>query len=138
MLLEDIKNISSTPRDVRNFGLTIGIVLGIIGGVLWWFGRPAYPFFLGVGTVLVLLGLGAPGILKPLQKGWMAIAVVLGWIMTRVILFIFFFLVFTLVGIFGRLFGKRFLTLRANPNTRSQWNYRKPQPYDRQKTEMQF
>ena len=30
----------------------------------------------------ILLGLAAPPVLKPLQKAWMAMAVVMGWFMT--------------------------------------------------------
>ncbi|MCP4709492.1 MAG: hypothetical protein GY869_12770, partial [Planctomycetes bacterium] len=91
MLLDEIKNIKSTPKDLRNFGLVVGIAAGIAGGVLWWFAKPAYPWFGGAGLLLIVLGLIAPAPLKPLQKIWMTFAVIMGWIMTRVILFIFFF-----------------------------------------------
>jgi hypothetical protein len=138
MLLDDIRNIKSTRKDLRNFGLTVGGALAIVGGVLWWFAKPVFPYFMGAGALLVFLGLTVPAVLKPLQKIWMTFAVMMGWLMTRVILFFFFFLVFTSVGVFGRLFGKQFLSLRGKPGTSSQWNRREAAPYDKQKTEMQF
>lgn len=138
MLLDDIKNIRSERKDLRNFGLTVGLALALIGAILWWFTKPAYPYFLISGGVLILLGLLLPQILKPLQKGWMTLAVILGWIMTRVILFIFFYLVFTLVGLIGRLFGKQFLSLKGKTGTSSQWNHRQPAPYDKSWTDRQF
>lgn len=138
MLLDDIKNIKSTRKDLRNFGLTVGSALVIVGGVLWWFAKPVFPYFIGAGALLVLLGLTIPAVLKPLQKIWMTFAVMMGWLMTRVILFFFFFLVFTSVGVFGRLFGKQFLSLQSKPGASSQWNRREAAPYDKRKTEMQF
>jgi len=138
MLFEEIKNIKSAPKDLRNFGLTVGLVLVFVGGVFWWLGKPFYPYLLMVGIILVSGGFIFPGALKPLQKVWMTIAVVIGWVMTRVILSLLFFLVFTTLGLVARLFGKEFLALKWKRADESYWNYRKPQEWDKQRSEMQF
>jgi hypothetical protein len=137
MIIEEIRNIKSDRKDLRNFGLAVGSVLFIIGGVLLWRHRPAWPYFLGAGGALILLGLAVPRVLKPLQKAWMALAVVMGWVMTRVILGVLFYLVFTPIGLTARIFGKRFLDLGRKGKKDSYWNYRKGRP-DRDSYEKQF
>ena len=138
MLIEDIKSISSTRRDLRNFGLTIGIALLVLSALLWWWGRPAWVYLGAVGAVLVFCGLVIPTILKPLQKAWMTLAVVMGWVMTRVLLSVMFFLAFTIVGLIARVSGKDFLAMKWKRSVSTYWNYRKPEPYDKSRTEMQF
>ena len=49
MLKEEIKNISSSRRDLRNFGLVVGGVLGAIGLLLLIRHRPAWPYLLWPG-----------------------------------------------------------------------------------------
>ena len=138
MLIEDIKNIKSAKKDLRNFGLTVGIALVIFGGVFWYFGKTYYPYVIGIGAALVLLGLLVPVVLKPLQKVWMTFAVVMGWVMTRVILSLLFFVVFTVVGLIARLGGKDFLSLKWKRADQSYWHFRESEKYDKQRSEMQF
>ena len=75
-------------------------------------------------------------LLLPLQKVWMAFAVVMGWFMTRVILGVLFYLAFTSTGVVARVFGKRFLG--TNKPQKSYWNYRKPRIRDRKSYERQY
>jgi hypothetical protein len=138
MLLEEIKNIRSARRDLRNFGLSVGIVLLLIGVVLWYYERGAYPYFLIIGLVLVLLGLALPSFLKPLQKAWMALAVTLGFFMTRLILSLLFFLVFTPISLIGRLGGFKFLDIKTNEKNSSYWLYREVEDYKKEDSEKQF
>ena len=35
-MLEEIKNIKSEKSDLRKYGITIGIILAIIAGFLFW------------------------------------------------------------------------------------------------------
>ena len=76
-----------------------------------------------VGSALIILGGIAPVTLKPIYKIWMVFAVIIGWIMTRVILSVLFFSIITIIGIFTRLIGKDFLNLKSN-NNESYWNIR--------------
>ena len=109
MLLEEIKSIKSSKSDLRKFGLSVGIVLGLLGGLLWWKGKGSYPYFVTASAILIISGLAVPSLLKPLQKIWMAFAVVMGWIMTRVILIVAFFCVITPIGFILSITGKDFL-----------------------------
>jgi hypothetical protein len=137
-IIAEIKEIKSTKKELRNFGLVVGGVLIAIGAFLFWKERPAHPYFLIVGAVLVVLGLILPAILKPLQKVWMGFAVVMGFFMTRVILTILYFLVLTPLGLVARLTGKRFLELRPDKAKKSYWNKREAKPFDKKEYERQF
>ena len=138
MLLDEIKNIKSTRKDIRGFGLIVGGALALLGLLFLWKEKDFYPYFLITGGGLILTGLLVPSVLRPLQKIWMALSIVLGWVMTRVILVVLFFLVITPIGIMGKLFGKRFLAIKRDKTTRSYWNYRKPEERRREDYERQF
>jgi len=138
MLLEEIRNIKSEKRDLRNFGITFGVILGLIGGALWWKGKDTSTLFLILSGSFFFLGFVFPGVLKPLQKAWMAFAVVLGFFMTKVILSILFYFVFTAIGLGGRLFGKQFLNLKMDSSKTSYWIKREPKQFDKSHYERQF
>lgn len=138
MFLEEIKSIKSEKRDLRNFGITFGVILGILAGMLWWKGKDTYTIFAVLSLAFFFFGLALPSLLKPLQKGWMMFAVVLGWFMTRLILSILFYVVFTFIGAGARLFGKKFLQLKMDESRRSYWIRRKNQAFDKSHYERQF
>lgn len=138
MLLEEIKNIKSEKKDLRNFGLIIGIALGLLAGLLWWKGRDIYSIFAIIASAFILLGFILPSVLKPLQKAWMTLAVIMGWIMTRIILGILFYLVFTAIGGISRLFGKQFLDLKIDRSIKSYWIKREPKTFNKSDYEKQF
>jgi hypothetical protein len=126
-MLEEIKNIKSEKNDLRKFGITIGIVLLIITGFLFWKENESFQIFLTIGVVLCVLGIGLPVILKPIYWIWMIFATILGWIMTRVILSLLFYVILTPIGLILRMFGKQFLELKYNNNLNTYWNYRESQ-----------
>lgn len=138
MLLEEIKNIKSDKKDLRNFGLIIGIVLGLLAGLLWWKGRDTYSIFAIIASAFIVLGLILPSVLKPLQKAWMTLAVIMGWIMTRIILAILFYLFFTAIGGISRLLGKHFLDLKIDRSVTSYWIKREPKIFNKSDYEKQF
>jgi len=138
MLLEEIKNIKSSKKDLRSFGLAVGGVLAILGGILLYRGKPTAPWFLGVGIFLMTVGLVFPPALKPIQKIWMAFAVIMGWVSSRVVLTLLFYAVVTPVGVVARGFGKTFLDLEIDKTRKSYWNLRENKVPDKMQYEKQF
>jgi hypothetical protein len=138
MVLEEIRSISSSRRDLRNFGLVVGAGFILIGLLLLWRGKAPWPWFLGAGTLLPLLGLTFPALLKPIQKAWMTLAVLMGWVMTRVILSLLFYLLLTPLGLAARLFGKSFLGDPPPGPADSYWNLREESPVSPKSYEKQF
>ena len=123
-MFEEIKNIKSEKRDLRSFGVTVGIILLIISGVLFWKEMESFQIFLAIGITLFLTAIAIPAVLKPVYWIWMIFANILGWFMTRVILSLLFYVVFTSIGLTLRFFGKQFLELRLDKSKESYWNYR--------------
>jgi multisubunit Na+/H+ antiporter MnhG subunit len=137
MIKDEIKNIKQSPKDLRKFGLTVGTVLLLIAFFLIWKHKPSQFYFLYIGAFLVLAGFLFPSILRPLNKVWMTLAVLLGWIMTRVILSLLFYLVITPISLIARISGKHFLDLKIDKSRASYWEKRKnvpssPVDYERQ------
>ena len=123
-MLEEIKNIKSKKSDISKFGITIGIILMIIAGLLFWKEKESSQIFFTVGTILFVLGILVPAVLKPIYWIWIIFATILGWIMTRVILSLLFYIIITPIGLISRFFGKQFLELRWEKSKESYWNFR--------------
>jgi Saxitoxin biosynthesis operon protein SxtJ len=137
MILEEIRNIKESQKDLRKFGLTVGIVLLLICVFLFFKHKGSYIYVGILGGLLILSGLIIPIILKPLNKVWMTLAILMGWVMTRIILIILFFIVLTPLGLIAKLFGKDFLDLKIERSRKSYWEIRerkeiKPLDYERQ------
>ena len=124
MLIEEIENIKEDKKTLRKFGVTVGIVLFAFGVILFTAEKSSYIYFGIIGIFLILAGILFPAGLKPLNKIWMILAVILGWISSRVILMLLFYLVFTPMGFFLRIFGKDFLRLRSNKDAKTYWEKR--------------
>ena len=137
-LKEEIKNIKSGKRELRQFGITIGIVLGLLGGLFFLRQKDFYAYFLIFSAAFFISALVLPALLKPVQKIWMSLAIGIGWFMTRVILTILFYLVVTPIGILAKIFGKRFLDLKFDKNTDSYWIARESVKFDKRSYENQF
>lgn len=125
-------------RDLRQFGYTVGGVLTILGAVLWYFSRPSNPYFLGIGIILIVAAALAPNVLRPLQKTWMTIAVVLGWVMTRLLLSVMFYLVFAPISLISRGLGHQFIERRWDRSASTYWNKRDDDEIDKTSCEKQF
>ena len=137
-MLEEIKNIKSEKSDLRKFGIIIGVILLVIAGFLFWKEKESFQILLTFGVTLCILGIVIPFILKPIYWVWMIFATILGWIMTRVILSLLFYLIFTPIGFIGKLFGKQFIELKWKQSKDSYWNYRSNEYFLKENYEKQF
>ncbi len=92
-------------HEERQFGRTVGLILLALGAWYAYRGRfpAAVPFLVGIGGVLTVLGLVWPAALAYPYRAWMALAEVLAFISTRIILGVVFLLIFTPVGAVMRL-----------------------------------
>jgi hypothetical protein len=122
-------NESSHRKQLRSFGLLVGGVFLFIG--LWpliWRGGDPRIWAVGIGATLAVLGSLVPESLESIHRGWMAVGHALGWINTRVILGVFFYVVLTPIGITMRLLGKDPLRLKPAPDAESYRVNREPRP----------
>ena len=138
MILEEIKNIKDSRRDLKKFGLTIGIALIVISVLLVITRKNSALYFAVLGFLITMTGLTVPQVLKPLNKIWMTISIILGWFMTRIILTILFYIALTPIGLLSKLFKKDFLDLNIEKERQSYWQKRERKKFDPADYERQF
>jgi len=124
MLKEEFKNIKETKRDLRKFGVTVGGVLLIIAALLFYFDKSSAIYFAIIGLLLFISGLTFPQFLKPLNKIWMGLAIVLGFFMSRLILTLLFYIALTPISLIAKLVGKKFMILKYDKSAKSYWEKR--------------
>lgn len=131
LIRDEIREVDTGPQALRSFGLTVGAVLLVIAIVVVWRSgwTPAAASYAlgGAGAALIILGVTFPRILKPVHIGWMTLALVLGFIMTRVVLTAVFYLAVTPTGLVLRLLGKDPLHRRIDREASTYWI---PKAYD--------
>ena len=93
MINQLISEIKITKKEIRKFGIFIGLIILIICAILLWKNNTFYPVFTIIGLVLFGSGMAFPIILKPIYFIWMTFASIMGWLMTRVILSFVFYVV---------------------------------------------
>jgi len=131
-IISEIKGIDASPKRIREFGITFFVVLSLIGWVLLYKGRSLGYTFLGVGVLFVVFGTWAPGPLKPFYRAWMALALVLGFFTSRLILCILYYCVLTPIGVIMRLLGKDLLGRRWDKEARSYWIKKERKTFDKE------
>ena len=105
----------------KKFGIALGIILSIIATVLLIQKKSLFIYFYGAGLFFIVAALVVPIVVKPVFILFLYIAHVLGWVMTRVILSILFYLVITPIGHILKLFGKKFLDMEFSREKESYW-----------------
>ena len=137
-MLEEIKHIKTGKKDLRSFGVIIGIIFLLVAGFLFYREKESFQTFLYIAGAFIGFGLIIPIILKPIYIVWMTFAVILGWFMTRVILSLLFYVIITPIGVVLRIFGKDFLEIKKESVQGSYWNQRDSNLEKNQNYEKQF
>ena len=137
-MFEEIKNIKTGEKDIRIFGITMGIILLIIAAFLFLKEKDSFQLFIYIAGSFISLGFLIPIILKPIYLVWMIFAVILGWFMTRVIISLLYYIIITPIGLFLRIIGKDLLDLKEQKNKKSYWNIRNSEDEQNQNYEKQF
>ena len=137
MFREEFQNIKESKKDLRKFGLMVGGVLLLIAALLFYFEKPSATYFLIIGGFLFLAGFTVPQILRPINKIWMGLAIVLGFFMSRFILIVLFYLALTPISIIAKLVRKKFIILKYDKSANTYWekriiNQKKRIDYERQ------
>lgn len=105
-----------SPKELRDFGLIMaGMLILMFGFVLPWifsYSTPYWPFIAAI--VFAVVALLRPVLLGPVNRVWLKISDVLGWINTRLVMGVMFFLLIAPIGILMRLFGKNTLSLKIS------------------------
>jgi hypothetical protein len=118
-----------TSKQLRSFGFTVGGIFALIAlwpivvraeDPRWW--------AMVVAGCLLVPAVVFPKSLVWVYKGWMAIGHVLGWINTRIILGMIFYVIVTPIGMIRRWLGKDPMGRQLRPDLDSYRIIRKPRP----------
>lgn len=119
---------SPDTKKLREFGIAMIVGFAIIGALahfgVWPFPEPHPAAALGCwifGALSGVLGLTGTPLALPIYWVWMGIAFVMGNIVSRVMLVLVYYLVFTPMGLLGRLIGRDRLELNTPKSTESYW-----------------
>jgi len=108
------KNI--TNKILREFGFLISFIFPIlIGWILPALGGHAFRFWtLWISLPALILALFRPGLLFYPYKAWMKLGYILGWINSRIILGMVFFIVLQPIALLMKVFGHDPLRLKKS------------------------
>ncbi|MDT7542129.1 MAG: hypothetical protein QOE33_2033 [Acidobacteriota bacterium] len=114
-----------TNAQARKTALVVGSVLLAIAAWNYHRGRMTIVEIFGaMGALLLIAGLLVPPAARAFHTGWMKFAYALGWVNSRVLLTILFYLVFAPYGFVSRLFGRDPLRRRVKSGD-TYWTTRK-------------
>ena len=129
---------TSSRKEQRAFGLVMATAIVVVTLIHWLIrgDLATWPFYLS-GAFLIL-ALAVPVALKPVFVVWMKFALVLNWIMTRLLLSIVFYFMITPTRALMRIFSDDPLKRRIEPDTASYWEEPDEQPDDPARYENMF
>lgn len=90
----------------RSFGLAFGGLSAVVAIYRLWRGRPAVEAFAAAAVFFLLIAFVAPRVFDAPNRLWMKFARALGWVNSRILLSIFFFVIITPYGAVQRLLGR--------------------------------
>ena len=130
--------VGENPRQAKQSALMVGAVLLLIAAWNVWKDRPlVYEIAGGCGLLLILVGLLWPAAARIFHRGWMRFAGVLGYVNSRILLSLMFYLVFTPYGLVMRAFGRDTMN-RRGAGKQSYWIRRAKTRQDRPQYERLF
>ncbi len=124
MLKDELKLIDKSDEAVKKTGLTLGVVLILIALLLWYLGKSSFTYFSITGGLFVILAIVAIPVLRPFHKLWMMLALLMGFVMSRVILTLLYYLVLTPIGLLAKIVGKKFMPIGFDKNATTYWGKR--------------
>ena len=124
MLKEELKHIDKSDEAVKKTGLTVGVVLILISMLLWYLGKTTFVYFSITGGLFIIFALIAIPFLRPFHKLWMMFALAMGFVMSRVILTLLYYLILTPIGLIAKLVGKKFMPIGFDKKASTYWEKR--------------
>ncbi len=119
---EELAALELSKTSLKKFGLLVGGIFLLLGLWIHFYSHSNVGFiFITMGSFLFVLGLIAPVSLSVVYKIWMGLAFALGWVVSRVLLIILFYLGITTISLTAKLFGKKFLDVNFRDKKESYW-----------------
>jgi hypothetical protein len=110
----------------RTFGLVFALFFGVLGAVAFWKQNPHWIWWAVLAAVTLIIALRWPGLLKPVNKLWTMLGLLLFKIISPITLGVIYYGVMTPMSLFLRWRNKDILRLKYDPQATSYWIQRDP------------
>ncbi len=132
------RHVEPEPGSTRGFAITMAVALVLIGLFFWWRSDiPPWWSLVLAAAFLLLEWLWAQA-LKPLNRLWFKLGLLLGAIVAPVVMGVVFFGVVTPIALTRKALGKRSLDSGFDPAAASYWRRREPPGPDPKHLPRQF
>ena len=123
IVMNQTPGLPTTPRELRQFGLLFSAILVGLFGVLlpWMLGHPFPPWPWAIAAILCAIALILPRALTPFYRAWMRFGLIAGYVNTRIIMFMLYYLVFAPLGIIMSLVGRDALLRKTGDTTQDSY-----------------
>ncbi len=120
----------------RSFGFVFFAVFAIVGFL--WRESWAHWVWYTASLAVLMVALAAPSLLRPINKVWHVLGLMMGRVTTPIVMALLFYLVVTPTGLIMRALGKVLMRLRIEKQTKSYWINRQPPGPDPKSMNHQF
>jgi len=128
----------AATNEVKKFCRIMAVACVVIGTIILARHHHGYAAWYGIAAAFFCAGVFFPRLAAPLYYVWMRLAFVLGWINTRVILIVVFYVIFAPIGLVLRALGKDLLDRHIERNSDSYWQAKNDGASDPSRYERQF
>lgn len=125
-------------QNLKKFGIIMGIAFLAITLLILVRHKYSPLPTLAISLTFFVLGFIMPSLLKPVYIFWMKSAFILGWINTRLLLLIIFYLIFTPFALTMKLFGVDLLDRKIDKAKESYWKNKEKRKFSPLNYEKQF
>ena len=120
---EELTQLDISNRKLKQFAYFVGIILLIISS--WYFIKHHnrdWSCITGcISILLIVAGIIRAELLKELYKFWMGLAFILGWLISRILISIVFYLALTPISLLGRFFKRKWMDVDFSKKSKSYW-----------------
>ena len=120
---DELQHLKKTEKELHKFAYLVGgvfILVALAGLIKRWDVTTSSAIGL-IGISLMVLGGLAPASLKKIYTIWMGFAFALGWVISRLILLLLFYVIITPIGVAARLRKKKFIDIAFPAKGESFW-----------------
>src|SRR5262249_17227635 len=116
----------ATLGSERSFAIVMTVALAIIAGINFWHDGRIWPWLGAIAVLFVVAGYFVPAALKPLNRLWFKLSLLLHAVINPIIMGLVFYGAVLPTGLVMRALGKDLLRLKIDRGSDSYWIKRQP------------
>jgi hypothetical protein len=117
-------NLKPSKQQLRDFGDIALCMCNLIGLVLLWAGKAGLRglvIFSLAGLAMYIFSRISTGLIKPVYQGMMIVTFPIGWVVSHIVMGIFYYGIVTLIAVIFRIIGRDPLCRNYDPQASSYW-----------------